>query len=707
MSKIDQKELDFNIWLEEPHFPNIVDKRAQNHAKAFIEKIKSNDFPRPLYNHQRKAILKVLYYGEVLGSWSVLLDIVTGGGKTVIIASLVAYFWQVHNVEKFLIITPNTIVRERVKDDFDTKSPEYAYINFPLFFNSYSKVPEKLVSKVLRERADSSSIRDANVIVANIHQLYEGKDALEMLLSASSTPDLIIFNDEAHNAAAREYREVLKLMQDKTRARIDLTATPLRLDKQDLDTYPPIYTYQIQEATRDKIVKQTLVTKPDISVVKLQYEEWDDENNVVRTLSAQEMPWDQIESTLKKSGAVKFVTANHARKQQLKIAQQCLEYQQKTVPINGGERIYEPLMMVVALSQKDAWAIYQTLIKDSFGYKPEEILLVHSKQDETENKKAFLLGRTSPEGLSNEDADLWQATRKVKIIIGIGMLREGWDVRNISVICLFRKFSYQKKGDMIYTVYGPQIIGRGLRKINRGNKIDHLFVVDHPAYDHNWLWELMGAEQYAKPLNPGDEIDQEIIDEIDKTNQVELNEDYAPAQEGDNLKELDLEDILSSIPNAPDIEPVKSWQEHFKNLNYNKKISSAFQKITNIKTKAVGSKNTAHELPIDAINTPEDINEIANNNKLTIDEKRKTILSDLEELPRQVLYQRYKQITAEELKEVNDALIWILKNIFLINGLNDIYNVNEAKINKLYFALPNIIEELYKPEVIMSIIGEK
>ncbi len=48
---------------------------------------------------------------------------------------------------------------------------------------------------------------------------------------------------------------------------------------------------------------------------------------------------------------------------------------------------------------------------------------------------------------------LWEETRKIKVIIAVSMLREGWDVKNIAVICLFRKFSYQKKGDQIHTVY--------------------------------------------------------------------------------------------------------------------------------------------------------------------------------------------------------------------------------------------------------------
>lgn len=308
--------------------------------------------------------MRVIYHGEKLGKWDTLLNIVTGGGKTVIMATLIAYFRQVRGYTKFLILVPGTIVRERVKDDFEPRNPGFAYRDFPFFFPPHTHIPERLVTRVLRERSDSASIKDADIIIANIHQLYENKasETLEQLLADNITPDLIIFNDEAHNAAAMQYREVLKLLRRKTVARIDLTATPYRLDKQDLDTYPPIYEYHIQQAMHDGVVKQIVVTKPDIKSVKLQYEEWDDENKLIRTLDADEMPWEQIEAELKNSGAVKFVTAKNARRQQLQIAEANLDYQKKCIPRDHeGNPLWTPLMLVVALSQKDALQVYETL----------------------------------------------------------------------------------------------------------------------------------------------------------------------------------------------------------------------------------------------------------------------------------------------------------------------------------------------------------
>jgi len=707
---ITESEIKYNKWKEKPTFPNLEDREASI-AKTFVERLTNADeFPMPLYPHQLEALLRVIYHGEINGKWESLLDIVTGGGKTIIMAGLVSYFWQARGVEKFLVIAPNTIVRERVRDDFEVRNPGFAYKDFPFFFNSHRKVPEKISCNVLRDKLDSASIRDANIIVANIHQLYEGRQSqsLEMLLSSDVVHSLVVFNDEAHNAAADQYREVLKLLKEKTVARVDLTATPYRLDKQDLDTYPPIYEYHVQQAIRDRVVKEIVVTKPDIESVKLTYEEWDDEDNKIRELSAEEMPWDQIEKELKRSGAVKFVTAKNARRQQLQIAESILDFQRKRVPLGiENKRQWEPLLLVVALSQKDAILVHESLMKRPFGYKTEELLLVHSKQDELENRKAFLLSRKGPEDLNKEDEQLWYDTRSVRVIIAVSMLREGWDVRNIAAICLFRKFSYQKKGDRIYTVYGPQIIGRGLRRIRPRSESDHLFVADHPAFDHDWLWQMLAATTYAKPLNPGDEITDENIKDI-PDEQITSEDTTDDFDKGEQNGVLDIEDIIDSLPDAPSIVPIKDWQDHFKNLELGKRVSSAMQKITNVKSQKLGSKNTAHEIPDDLINI-EDINEPTHANGAKLDRSTliEIVTEELTTEPHQVLLSVFRQETASQLHKLTNALEWIIEDKFDVDGIEKIGEADLKTLKKMHFYLPQLMEEFRKPEIILGIIGEE
>lgn len=88
------------------------------------------------------------------------------------------------------------------------------------------------------------------------------------------------------------------------------------------------------------------------------------------------------------------MTAKTARRQQLQIAQSAMDYQKQCVPRDHANNPqWNPLMLVVALSQNDAWQVYETLQKPPFNYKTDELLLVHSKQDERQNEMAFLLSR--------------------------------------------------------------------------------------------------------------------------------------------------------------------------------------------------------------------------------------------------------------------------------------------------------------------------
>lgn len=699
-----QTELDYRNWCDVLDFPSL-DERQTHNARTFIMRLTDGSLPKPLYRHQYEAIMRVIYHGEKLGKWDSLLDIVTGGGKTVIMSALIAYFRQVRGYTKFLILVPGTIVRERVKDDFEPRNPGFAYRDFPLFFPPYHHIPDMLSTVVLRDRLSSASIKDADIIIANIHQLYENKasENLELLLTDTITPNIVIFNDEAHNASAMQYREVLKLLRRKTVARVDLTATPYRLDKQDLDTYPPIYEYHIQEAMKEWVVKQIVVTKPDIRSVKLTYEEWDDENKIIRTLDADEMPWEQIESELKNSGAVKFVTARNACRQQLQIAESNLDYQKKCVPLDHENKpTWIPLMLVVALSQKDALQIYDTLQTSTFGYKREELLLVHSKQDDLENKKAFLLSRKWKEWLSPEDMKLWEETRKIKVIIAVSMLREWWDVKNIAVICLFRKFSYQKKWDQIHTVYWPQIIGRGLRKIRNSTERDLLFVIDHPAFDHKWLWENLSATEYKTSFNPWDTVDESQIEDSPKESPEQA------ADDGDievaSKSDINIESLLAGIPIPTNTIVINDWQEHFKNFQFNKKIVSAYQNISNVKSNSLVSGNTAHIDPNENMNI-EDLN-VHQISQKTFDRNDiiKTILSDIEEEPHRILMATYKSETAKEISTLTDALLWIMEYHFGISKIGDISLASDDTLREMLFWLPQIFDEMKSPSIIPSLL---
>ena len=106
-------EQDFREWVD-AGFPNINPL-----SKDFLEHLRRPDAPRQLWCHQMESIQRAIYAYELLQIREVLLNIVTGGGKTFIIGVIVAWLKYAHGISKFVMLCPNTIVRDRLEDDFD------------------------------------------------------------------------------------------------------------------------------------------------------------------------------------------------------------------------------------------------------------------------------------------------------------------------------------------------------------------------------------------------------------------------------------------------------------------------------------------------------------------------------------------------------------------------------------------------------------
>ena len=87
-------------------------------TRDFLLHITRPDAPRHLWQHQEEALIRVIYASELLQWNELLLNIVTGGGKTAIIGAVVAWLKVCHDLHKFLLLCPNTIVRDRLEDDF-------------------------------------------------------------------------------------------------------------------------------------------------------------------------------------------------------------------------------------------------------------------------------------------------------------------------------------------------------------------------------------------------------------------------------------------------------------------------------------------------------------------------------------------------------------------------------------------------------------
>lgn len=526
-----------------------------------------------LWPHQQQAVLRSIFANEILkphdSGWkNLLLNVVTGGGKTTIIASIMAYLRVCHDVQSFLLISPNTIVRERLRTDFEKPSrDDSVWKRFNLFPPEFAHYVHDMTLHVLEPGAGSAGIRSAAVTLGNIHQLYtsstQGSENIGVILNHLGR--IAVFNDEAHNTVAPKYDEILDLMSQsgKTVLRVDTTATPDRADGE-TPRSRMIYFYGIKDAVKDGIVKTVYVCQPNIKTVELTYTDTET-GQVVRV---EEVPWEEIDA--KQIPATKWVTSPKPLRQQLEMAKRRWVEQVKRA---GGKVVesaenakiggqakwrrfetqeggrYRPILFVVAVSIKDAYNAKRVLEEELglktfvIASKDEESTDISPEQRKAELEVAMTIGTEADKERHNA-------------VVSVLMLREGWDVKAVSVIALLRKFSSK--------VYGQQVIGRGLRRVFpcKADEKERLIVVDHPKLDHEWLWHMIDA--YVK-TDVGIQEELDLDEGLETPEEVDVSEDAIeipePQDEGNEIELPEPEDIDEKLLG-------QDWQEYLAGIQY-------------------------------------------------------------------------------------------------------------------------------------------
>ena len=507
----------------------------------FLSSLDDDQAARPgtLWPHQWQSFLRVVYAHEILGKAEIgadglLLNIVTGGGKTAVIAAVIAWLRIAHNIQKFVMLCPNLIVRDRLDDDFEGGK---VFKDRDLLPNWAHSGPQDFVLATLGSGKEGgwASLFSASVILGNIHQFYLSNKSGQSNLSAlMNGPEFALFNDEAHNSPAPEYEATLKRMREKVVLRVDTTATPDRADGRGPDS-EMIYEYGVTDALADGIIKTPVVYQPDIKTVQLTYTD----ARTGEKRKVEEIDWDEVDRL--GLNVTQWVTDNEPMRQQMAIALRRLEEQERRA-----KGRYQPILFVVAVCKADAEKAEQTLSK----YFKVKTLLVTEDSDEADRQKARELGKQQKSG------------NPYRAVVSVLMLREGWDVPEVGVILLLRKFGSK--------VYGQQVVGRGLRRVRVKGVVPTepqiCAVVDHPKLEHQWLWDIFNAKKRTGVL---------IDDQFDET------EDLPPPLPKQELEKPDLvvdvppvdpsvlddgEFDVGDVPPPP--KPLANWKDALDGIEY-------------------------------------------------------------------------------------------------------------------------------------------
>jgi type III restriction enzyme len=371
----------------------------------------------------------------------------TGSGKTWVMA--MAIVWSYFHKKKvkgsplstnFLIVAPNIIVYQRLERDF---AGNKIFNELPLVPPEWRPWTQKVILRGDSIEPDASG----NLFLTNIQQIYEIRDkqwtpanAVDQLLGPKPVKDLssyqrsmlerlkdlknlVVLNDEAHHVHDAELswsKSLLSLHDSLPKGLalwLDFSATP----KDQNGMYYPwtIVDYPLAQAIEDRIIKAPIiVTKEDDPKRPAK-----DPDNVTKEnatekygfwIKAAVQRWKEHYDTYKKIGA-------------------------------------KPVLFIMAEKNNIADVIGEYLSKTpEFKLKKSEVLVIHTDETGEITKKDLEKAREAARDIDKPD-------NKYKVIVSVMMLREGWDVKNVTVALGLRPFTAKAE------ILPEQVIGRGLR----------------------------------------------------------------------------------------------------------------------------------------------------------------------------------------------------------------------------------------------------
>ncbi len=409
-----------------------------------------------------------------------VIKMATGSGKTKVMSLLLAwaYFHKLYEPESelsrnFLLITPNIIVLERIKTDFDGLKIFYQDPVLP--DNGYEgRNWQDDFQITLHLQDDLTAISPTgNIFLTNIHRVYEGdvseasfgdedltdyflgekpvsktnQSLIELSNVVRDIDEIVVFNDEAHHihdpkmAWFKSIQDINNKLKQKDRQislQIDCTATPKHNDGgifvQTVSDYPLV------EAIHQGVVK-TPVLPDEASRGKLQERQsaiYTERYEDYISLGIQE--WRKTSKELEPTGkkAILFIMTDDTKN--------CDEV--------------------------------QAYLEKNYPELNNKVLTIHTNKIGDISEKVTGKAKEELDRLRKQANDIDGLESPYEVIVSVLMLKEGWDVKNVTTIVGLRAYSSASN------ILPEQTLGRGLRRMFFGQEDveEYVSVIGTPAF---------------------------------------------------------------------------------------------------------------------------------------------------------------------------------------------------------------------------------
>lgn len=142
------------------------------------------------------------------------------------------------------------------------------------------------------------------------------------------------------------------------------------------------------------------------------------------------------------------------------------------------------------------------------------VLVIHTKNNGEISEAASGKAKEELEKLRRQSNEIDEATSPYKAIVSVLMLKEGWDVRNVTTIVGLRAYSAKSN------ILPEQTLGRGLRKMYPGGIEEQVSVVGTDAFmDFVESIRAEGVELERKAMGEGTKPKAPLVVEVDHENE--------------------------------------------------------------------------------------------------------------------------------------------------------------------------------------------
>ena len=513
-----------NWWFKEPHLLPGADG-SMGHFEYYFA--------------QREAIETIVYLYDVVGAkdkydlmrfdssgavsagmfdetWRrYVIKMATGSGKTKVMSLALAWSFYHKLYEpaselsrNFLVIAPNIIVLDRLYRDFQGLRIFFTDPVIP--HNGFDGRNWQDDFQLTLHKQDEVRVtrQTGNIFLTNIHRVYAGEDippsaddentmdyflgkrptgattdsSVDLGMIVRDIDELMVLNDEAHHihdprmAWFKSIEDIHNRLLQKgggLSLQLDVTATPKH--NNGAIFVQTVADYPLVEAISQNVVKHPVL--PDApSRSKLQ-----ERQSVKFTekyadyLDLGVIEWRKADEEHRKLGkkAILFVMTDDTRN-----CDEVAEYLENRYPdLQGG------------------------------------VLTIHTKNNGEISEAASGKAKEELEKLRKQANAIDDFTSPYKAIVSVLVLKEGWDVRNVTTIVGLRAYSTQSN------ILPEQTLGRGLRRMYPGDAEEYVSVVGTEAFmEFVESIQAEGVELERKAMGEGTGPKTPLVVEIDKEN---------------------------------------------------------------------------------------------------------------------------------------------------------------------------------------------